>query len=254
MKPYKCPYCGKELHVQITRKQACPFCGRDIYVRSGKLVTEDESITIDWVEKLNLVLRINRKEFEKVRADLSTKFGLQAPARDVAWTILNKSQKNAQIYDLMAELLAEEDKDPIDMLVESAKEQNRIDKRFKRITSKDEKYLSNVKPIFLSQTILSYVNRLSARGDYEKADQLLFMAIPSPAVLDGIRKNASRKANIAKKQENWQKVIELLEGYNKYARECRNYCIKTANQEPPSHTKIDQELLIKAKKEISSRQ
>jgi glycosyltransferase involved in cell wall biosynthesis len=252
MMAYKCPYCNKDLVEPITKKKACPFCGRDIYVRSGKLVTEDESFTIDWVEKLNLVLGINRKEFEKIRADLSSKFGLQTPARDVVWTILNKSPKNAQIYSLMADLLAEEDKDPTDLLIEVAKEEKKLSRKFIRKTQKDEKDLFKVKPIFLSHSQLAYIRRLSNKRDYEKAEKLLFMSEPTPAVLDELRKICSNKAWEAKKQEDWDRVVELLEGYNKYAEENKEYCLKIVSQPPPCHTKKDLDLLNLAKEKLLS--
>jgi len=253
MKANRCPYCNAELVEQITKKKVCPSCGRYIYIRSGKLVTEDESITIDWVEKLSLILGINRKEFEKARSDLSTKFGFKPPARDVAWTILNKSQKNAQVYYLMADLLAEEDKDPTDLLIEAAKEEGQLSRKFIRKTKKDEEYLFKKKPIFLSHSQLAYIRRLSAKGDYEKAEQLLFMSNPSPAVLDELRKIFSKKAWEAKKQEDWNRVIELLNGYNNYAEGYKEYCLKSVNQAPPQHTKKDLDLLDLAREKLLSR-
>ena len=103
------------------------------------------------------------------------------------------------------------------------------------------------KPYFLDHEKLIAVGRLSVNGEYDLVDKILLISKPSPAVLDQFRKNASRKARVAKKSEDWEKVIECLEGYTKYANRWKNFCIQFVNQEPPSHTKQDQALLKLAK-------
>jgi len=105
------------------------------------------------------------------------------------------------------------------------------------------KKLITEKPYFLDHEKLAVVGRLSANGEYEIVDKILFISKPSPAVLDLLRKNASRKARFAKKSEDWEKVIEYLEGYTKYANRWKIFCIQFVNQEPPSHTNKDQDLL-----------
>ena len=76
-------------------------------------------------------------------------------------------------------------------------------------------------------------------------------AEPSPAVLDELRKIASKRARGAKKAGDWHAVVQYLEGYTAYAEECRDHCIKTVNAEPPGHTKSDSKLLQEAKAKLT---
>ena len=113
------------------------------------------------------------------------------------------------------------------------------------------KNLITEKPYFLDREKLTAVGRLSVNGEYDIVDKLLLISKPTPAVLDQLRKNASRKARNAKKSGKWEKVIEYLEGYSKYAHHWKNFCIQFVNQEPPQHTKKDQDLLKLAREETN---
>jgi hypothetical protein len=113
------------------------------------------------------------------------------------------------------------------------------------------KKLINEKPYFLDHEKLSAVGRLSVNGEYVIVDKILLISKPSPAVLDQLRKNASRKARDAKKSGDWEKVIEYLEGYIKYANRWKSFCIQFVNQEPPTHTNQDQDLLQLAREKTN---
>ena len=105
------------------------------------------------------------------------------------------------------------------------------------------KKLIKEKPYFLDLEKLAAVGRLSVNGEYDIVDKILLISKLSPAVLDQLRKNASRKAKNAKKSEDWEKVIEYLEGYTKYANRWKSYCVQFVMEEPPFHTNKDQSLL-----------
>lgn len=60
------------------------------------------------------------------------------------------------------------------------------------------------------------------------------------------------KASVAKKQGDWKAVITHLENYNTYARKVKSQCLKTVNQEPPTHTASDTKLLIEAKQKLKA--
>ena len=125
--------------------------------------------------------------------------------------------------------------------------------RLSNLTFSDTKMkkLIREKPYFLDHEKLSAVGRLSVNGEYDIVDKILLISKPSPAVLDQLRKNASRKARFAKKSGDWEKVIEYLEGYTKYANRWKNFCIQFVNQEPPSHTNQDQDLLKLAREKTN---
>lgn len=106
------------------------------------------------------------------------------------------------------------------------------------------------KSIFLDHDGLAQIRKLRSEGKLDEADRILYSAEPSPAVLDELRKNASLRAKQAKKDGNWQAVIDYLEGYTSYANEHRDECIKMANAEPPGHTKSDLKLLESAKQAV----
>jgi len=94
---------------------------------------------------------------------------------------------------------------------------------------------------------LANVRALRKQGKLDEADNLLMNAVPTPAVLDEIRKNASLKAMAARKNGDWYSVIKHLEGYEKYAAEHHDYCISKVNQAPPEHTDTDKKLLALAR-------
>ena len=112
------------------------------------------------------------------------------------------------------------------------------------------KKLINEKPYFLDQEKLAAIGRLSVKGEYDIVDKILLISKPSPAVLDQLRKNASRKARYAKKSGDWRKVIEYLEEYTTYANRWKMFCIQSVNQEPPTHTNKDLDLLKLAKEKV----
>ena len=87
-------------------------------------------------------------------------------------------------------------------------------------------------------------------GKLDKAEELLFKADPSPAVLDELSKIASDRAKFAKLNDDWESVVKYLEGYNEYAAKWRDYCVDMVNQEPPSHTARDIKLLQEAKAKL----
>jgi len=87
-------------------------------------------------------------------------------------------------------------------------------------------------------------------GNLDKAEKLLLKGEPTPAVADELRKIASKRASLAKKNGDWEAVIYHLENYNQYARTCEEHCIEIANQAPPPHTARDQKLLEKAKRKL----
>ena len=82
---------------------------------------------------------------------------------------------------------------------------------------------------------------------------MLLKAEPSPAVLDELRKIASTRARVAKKDGNWEAVVQSLESYTTYANQWREHCLKIVNQEPPAHTESDAMLLQEAKDRLSGR-
>lgn len=284
MKKQKCPYCSRIIENNIPRKQPCPYCNIEIFVRSGELVTEDEAITLDWMDNL-INWGISRKDFEKARKKLSKRFGKRASAQDTVWNILNNllavyaldNDKLRRIHQFMADLLADEDKDPTSQLIEAAKARNLSSFEFRKsifeskkgmaklgfedydlnsineeineleFSEFEEDDLKNTKLLFLGDSQLAYIRRLAKQEKFKEAEELLYKADPSPAVVDEIRKICSRKAWIAKKKNDWRMVIKYLEEYSKYADEWKDYCIKSVNQAPREHTEKDKKLLRKAR-------
>jgi len=105
----------------------------------------------------------------------------------------------------------------------------------------------NSKEILLDDNGLKRIHQMRREGKLSEADQILLSAIPTPAVLGELRKNASLRARQAAKQGDWRAVINHLEWYNKLAKQCEKACIKLVNAPPPAHTSSDQALLQKAK-------
>jgi hypothetical protein len=104
---------------------------------------------------------------------------------------------------------------------------------------------------FLNDEKLYKVQNLRKEGKWEKAEVMLLEADPTPAVLDEFRKLCSIRAWAAKKEGDWQAVVQYLERYSAYASEWEDWCLKTVNQAPPAHTAKDQKLLEQARVWVS---
>lgn len=87
-------------------------------------------------------------------------------------------------------------------------------------------------------------------GKLGQAENLLMKAVPVPAVLDELRKVASAKAKLAKKEGDWAAVYMHLQGYLDYANKVRSRTIAMANQGPPELTATDKKLLDQAKAQL----
>lgn len=246
----KCPYCGMVLQAKPTQKQECPTCHKNIIVRNGELVTEEQATIKEWLERL-AGFGIDQREFNYCRDDLSREFSSQASVNDTVWRILNNlvlihagNNKSLElIYGEMSRLVSSEGKDPTKYLIEAEKARNRQ----QTISTTPQKQ------VFLGQTELEYIRAIRKEGKLDQAEQLLLKAEPSPAVLDELRKIASTRAKIAKKDGDWKSVVSHLEGYVAYANQWRKYCIKSVNQEPPDHTDSDCKLLQEAKGRLSNK-
>lgn len=105
--------------------------------------------------------------------------------------------------------------------------------------------------VFLDHDQLKYVRGLRGEGRLHEAEKMLLKAVPSPAVLDELRKIASTRAREAKKIGNWADVVKHLEGYNRLAEKWRGFIADNVNAEPPEHTKTDRKLLAEAKEKLS---
>ncbi len=106
--------------------------------------------------------------------------------------------------------------------------------------------------LFLDEQGLKEIRKFRDEGDFEKAINYLNGAIPSPAVAEEYRKIRSMQAWSSKKENAWRSVIDYLEDYLRFADKIRLGCIQSVNQEPPDHTKRDQELLQLARKQIEN--
>lgn len=122
-----CPYCKQALESAPTRKTRCPHCGRHILVRAGRLVTEDEASTTDWLARV-AHLGVSRRDFDRHREELSKQFGTSASVNDTIWRILNVLTATASdaatlrsVYLEMAALAAREGKDPKPYLAQGFK-------------------------------------------------------------------------------------------------------------------------------------
>lgn len=106
------------------------------------------------------------------------------------------------------------------------------------------------RPSHLYHEELANIRKMRADGRLDQAERTLKKAVPSPAVLDELRKIASLRAWEAKKKQDWSSVITHLENYNKYAQKCEAKCLETVNQKPPAHSSRDRKLLAEAKKQV----
>ena len=257
----KCPNCFKVLPTKPKRKQACPHCGKFIFVRSSQLVTEDESVITDWLESFE-GFQISRQNIYEAREKLKEKLGYQPAVSETIGQILDdlvaKFEGNdiafIRIYQALASLAASKDQDPSQYLleVERLKKQHQkklLDELEIEEDEGDEPPIPG-KKILLGQDELAYVGRLCKKGEFKKAEMMLMKAIPSPAVLDELRKLASTRARIAKRSGDWVSVLKHLEGYNTYADKWRDFCVKMVNQAPRSHMPSDDKLMQEAKKRL----
>lgn len=246
----KCPNCNSVLQKKPTQKKECPNCNKFIFVRNGELVTEEEATILDWLCNLEY-FGITRKDFDEQRSKLSKEFRVQASINDTLWRIFNNliiTYANndvvlEQIYREMARLVSNEGKDPTQYLIEAENVRKR----------RHDKPIQIQKQTFFGHDELKYVRGLRKEGNLDKAEELLLKAEPSPAVLDELRKIASTRARAAKKEGNWEGVVQYLESYTMYANQWREHCIKIVNQEPPSHTVSDALLLQEAKDNLAGR-
>lgn len=131
-----CPSCKKTLNKRPTRKTRCPSCGNDIYVRSkpmvfsSTLLTKDESMAVDWLNKLEYH-GIGQKDYIDKREELTKKFGRSPKPTDIIWKLYNgriqEAIKSGNLRLLkglnweMARFLYEEGKEFIGCLQESQK-------------------------------------------------------------------------------------------------------------------------------------
>lgn len=103
----------------------------------------------------------------------------------------------------MASLGSSEGKDPTEFLIKAEE----IRRQQQGIST------SPKRRVFLGHDELRYVRQLRNEGQLDKTETLLLKAEPSPAFLDELRKVASTRARIAKKEGDWEAVIRHLEGY-----------------------------------------
>lgn len=240
----KCPYCNKVLPIKPERKAPCPFCGKFILVRMGDLVTEEDAHIEDWLMRTG----ISRTQFDKTREHLSQQFNQRASVGDTIWSLLNElvakyathPSSLEQVYRHMSALMSGEGKDPTMYLLEAEK----VRAQYER------KGVAPGKEVFLGHDELGYVRKLRQDEKFDKAEELLMRADPSPAVLDELRKLAVARAALAKKRGDWKSVVTNLEGYENYASKWRSYCIKLVNQEPPPLTERDKKLLKEAQAKL----
>lgn len=240
----KCPYCNKVLQTKPERKSPCPFCGNSILVRMGNLVTEEDAQIEDWLTRTD----ITRTQFDKTRERLSQQFNQRASVNDTIWRLLNElvakyathPSSLEQVYRHMSAFMSGEGKDPTMYLIEAEK----VRAQYER------KGLAPGKDVFLGHDELGYVRKLRQDEKFDKAEELLVRAEPSPAVLDELRKLAVARAALAKKRGDWKSVVMNLEGYENYASKWRSYCIELVNQEPSPLTERDKKLLKEAQAKL----
>jgi len=246
----RCPNCNSVLQAKPGRKQECPYCKKYIFVRDGELVTKEQATILNWLNTLEC-LGITRKDFDEQRGKLSKKLGIQASVNDTLWRIFNnliisiECDKVAmeQVYREMAKLVSSEGKDPTPYLVEAEK----IRKQ------RSDELVQTDKQVFLGHDELKYIRNLRKEGKLDKAEELLIKAEPSPAVLDELRKIASKRAKVAKNNSDWEAVVQFLESYTTYANRWREHCKNMVSQEPPAHTESDIKLLQEAKNRLAGR-
>lgn len=173
----KCPNCNSELTIKPTRKQKCPHCGNEILVRSGKLLTEDEALILDWLVRLE-GFGVTRDTFVQSRDMLTNKFGKRANIRDAIWSILNQligkyGADNAaleQIYRNMSILVTSEGKDPTPYLVEAEKARQRQIKKSQSLSTSLEEVSSEIDRILFGDTTSEKGNPTNSSSNLNKSN------------------------------------------------------------------------------------
>jgi hypothetical protein len=128
---------------------------------------------------------------------------------------------------------------------------------------KDPSYIIDAEEKSLTQLRIGYIKtygpdelyilRKIKKDHGDSVPELMLLAAePTPAVLDELRKIYSQRAWVAKKENDWQSVIDNLDKYNSLAKQHREYCLKLVRQAPPEHTDRDKKLREKAKEELST--
>jgi hypothetical protein len=274
----KCPNCFKELPTKLKRKKECPHCGKFIFVRKSQLVTEDESIIIDWLdffeefeisrhpnlvefEEAQILRKSSRQGIYETRERLREKLGYQPTVPDTIWAILNEflikytgdDLALEQIHRAMARLASSEVKDPTQYVLEADKLQEQLKKRMLEeleIVDDEESIPPRSGNKRISWERLDYIKRLRKNGEIDKAETMLMKEKGAFFVLDELRKIASIRARIAKRRGDWETVIKHLEGYTKYAAKWRSYSVRYYKHAPYLHTARDNKLLEEAKKKL----
>ena len=95
-----CPHCNHALEKRPSRKTKCVHCGNYIFVRTRPidkkkvLVTEEQAgeIDIQWMREDGTyeAYLADKEKFQKIKRELSIKFGQEASDRDVLWAIFNE--------------------------------------------------------------------------------------------------------------------------------------------------------------------
>jgi hypothetical protein len=94
------------------------------------------------------------------------------------------------------------------------------------------------------------IKRMRKDGRLDEIDALLSVVLVSPAVANEYRLNCSSRAHDAKRRGDWKGVYQHLEAYIRYMDQVREACLKTTNQDPPSHSDKDQAMLEEARRNI----
>jgi hypothetical protein len=94
------------------------------------------------------------------------------------------------------------------------------------------------------------IKQMRKDGRLDEIDALLSVVLVSPAVANEYRLNCSLRAREAKRRGDWGGVYRHLEAYTRYVGQVREACLKTANQDPPSHSDKDQAMLEEARRNI----
>jgi hypothetical protein len=272
-----CPNCFEILPTMPKRKQKCPHCGKFIFVRSSQLVTEDESIVIDWLdffEEFEISLHSDLVEFEEaqvlrqssrqsiyeVREKLRDKLGYQPTVPETIRVILNEfliryagnDLALEQIYRAMARLASSEVNDPTQYLLEAERLRDRLKKKMLEELDieedKEDDEDESPTPSFYER--VDYIKRLRKKGEIDKAEIMIMKEKGAFFVLDELRKIASTRASIAKRSGDWEAVIKHLESYTEYAAKWRSYSVKRFHHAPYLHTARDNKLLEEAKKKL----
>lgn len=274
----KCPNCFEVLLTKPKRKQECPHCKKFIFVRKGELVTEDESMIIDWLdffEEFEISRRLGLVEFEdaqiirqnsrlriyETREKLRDKLGYQPTIPETIWEILNEFLMKyrgddyalEQIHSAMARWAIIEVKDPTQYVLEAERLQERLKKKMLEeleIVDDEEDGPPRPRNRRFPYERIDYIKRLRLKGEIDRAERLLMKEKGAFFVLDELRKIASTRARIAKKSGDWEAVIKHLEGYTKYAAKWRSYSVRNFKHAPYSHTARDNKLLEEAKKKL----